>query len=117
MITRILSRSAVARFSLAIALVGLTSVMLPKSALAATATCVPTDVAYNQSGAETIVCGGTTFTASNSNAPTGCITQFIDTIKLWSSLAQAALLSGKNIQVTFTSCGGQNSVQKIDLLQ
>jgi len=51
-------------------------------------------------------------------APSGCTdnNQTIDTIKMWQSLAQAALLSGKQIHVYFNVCGGINYITQIDLL-
>jgi hypothetical protein len=65
-----------------------------------------------------VVCGGTTFAAWQTGAPSGCSTTALDTIKIWSSLEQAALLSGKNIKITFTTCtGGGFGMTQVDLLQ
>ena len=53
------------------------------------------------------------------NAVAGCTSnsQSIDTLKQWTSLAQAALLSGKSVKVFFNVCGGFNYISTIDINQ
>ena|SRR5438552_17158060 len=41
--------------------------------------------------------------------------QSIDTLKLWLSLGQAALLSGKTVKIYFNVCGGINYISALDL--
>ena len=43
--------------------------------------------------------------------------QNIDTIKIWQSQAQAALLAGKNLKVYFNICNSQNYITTMDLNQ
>jgi hypothetical protein len=43
--------------------------------------------------------------------------QTIDTIKVWESLAQSALLAGKKVNVFSGICGGLNYITGIDLVQ
>lgn len=47
----------------------------------------------------------------------GCTTnnQSADTLKAWTSLAQAALVSGKSLQIYFNVCGGINYISALDL--
>lgn len=48
---------------------------------------------------------------------TGCTAnnQTLDTLKIWLSLGQAALLSGKNVKIYFATCGGINYISAFDL--
>jgi hypothetical protein len=50
-------------------------------------------------------------------AGAGCTThnKTIDTLKSWQSLGQAALLSGKNVKIYFTACGGTNYISAVDI--
>jgi hypothetical protein len=41
----------------------------------------------------------------------------VETLKLWTSLAQGALLSGKNVRIGFNTCGGTNYITAVDLFQ
>jgi hypothetical protein len=52
---------------------------------------------------------GTNYLATTS-AAAGCTAYNVsmDTIKLWQSLAQGALLSGKTVRVYFTQCSANN---------
>ena len=49
----------------------------------------------------------------------GCTTnnQTLDTIKLWQSMAQAALLANKTTRIYFNVCGGANYIAGIDVDQ
>lgn len=40
----------------------------------------------------------------------------METAKLWATMAQASLLSGKKLNVSFTDCGGYHFITSIDLL-
>lgn len=50
-------------------------------------------------------------------AVAGCTAynQTADTLKVWQSMAQAALLSGKKLNLYFTACGGFNYITVMDL--
>jgi hypothetical protein len=43
--------------------------------------------------------------------------QTIDTLKAWQSLAQAALLSGKQLKIYYNVCGSTNYITAMDLNQ
>jgi hypothetical protein len=83
--------------------------------------CTPTDVAYFNSGTSSyaiFVCGGNNFTAWLTGPAAGCNTSSIDAIKIWQSMSQAALLSGKKLGMAFTTCtNGQFGLIQMDLLQ
>jgi hypothetical protein len=65
-----------------------------------------------------VVCGGNTFASFVGSAPGGCTAVPLDTVKIWVSLEQAALLSGKNLKISFQSCmGGGFGLTEVDLLQ
>lgn len=51
------------------------------------------------------------------NAKAGCTAynQNEDTLKAWQSMSQAALLSGKKLNIYFTACGGVNYITVMDL--
>jgi hypothetical protein len=58
------------------------------------------------------------YLATTNAAPcSASYSQSLDTIKIWSSMAQAALLSGKNLKIYFTLCGTNNIhyIQTLDL--
>lgn len=65
-----------------------------------------------------IQCGGTNF-VSVVSPPGGCAShaRTLDTLKIWLSIAQGALLSGKGLNIYSTSCGGMNMMTTIDLVQ
>lgn len=88
----------------------------PAFAVTSPATCVPTDIGYSATGMA-VVCGGNTYAAWQTTPPSGCGTTGIDAIKIWTSLEQAALLSGKNIKITFTTCSGSYGITQVDLVQ
>lgn len=99
-----------------VAVLAMTAVSAPT--FAATSTCALTDIAYSSTGMA-VICGGTTYAAFQTGTPpSGCSLTSLDTIKLWLSLEQAALLSGKNVKITFTTCtAGNNGITQVDLLQ
>jgi hypothetical protein len=39
----------------------------------------------------------------------------VETAKVWASLAQSALLSGRNVRIYYTYCGGYNWIYALDL--
>jgi hypothetical protein len=61
--------------------------------------------------------GATTQYVSDTHAP--CNAATVDDIKMYQSVAQAALLSGKKINILFGACPGSsvNYIQFIDLIQ
>lgn len=50
-------------------------------------------------------------------AGAGCTAnnQTADTLKAWLSIAQASLLSGKNVLIYYNVCGGSNYIAAIDI--
>jgi hypothetical protein len=66
--------------------------------------------------------GGTNFFAQvaplNTSSTVSCqgFAQNLDTIKIWLSMAQTALLAGKNVLMYYTSCGPYNSGAGIPLV-
>jgi hypothetical protein len=87
-----------------------------RSALASNVTCAPNQVEYPQR--LMIQCAPTNYVGSLT-APSGCSgdNQTIDTLKMWMSLAEAAVLSGKRLTIYYDVCGGQNNVTDVVLLQ
>jgi len=62
-----------------------------------------------------VIIGSTELFAYSSDAPSNCATVSSDTLKLYGSLAQGSLLSGKVIGVSYESCGGQNMIISVEL--
>jgi hypothetical protein len=103
----------------AIALAMLTAVAITGASRAAFAdaiTCAPNQVEWPQT--LMIQCAPVNYVGYLS-APSGCEgnNQSIDTLKSWQSLAQAALLSGKNLTIYYNVCGGQNNVTDVVLIK
>jgi hypothetical protein len=88
----------------------------PTVALASsfTPTAVPTTVALGLSNLY-ITLSGVGYEAYTSGQPGGCPAVSADTLKLWTSFAQSAVLSGKTIQMRYTDCGGLHLIDTIDL--
>jgi hypothetical protein len=61
---------------------------------------------------------GINYQATATLAP-GCsvLAPSIDTVKIWASLGQAALLAGKNVQIYYTTCNSTNWIQDVILIQ
>jgi hypothetical protein len=59
------------------------------------------------------------------NAPPGCsgtknepkVTVTVDTLKMWLTMAQAALLAGKDMNLYFTKCGSDFFLTTVDILK
>ena len=78
----------------------------PRQAEAAAVSCTVTGVAYDDGPRLIVNCSGTYYYGQSA---TGCQSKSVDTLKVWNSMAQAALLSGKKLQVetqTATGCTG-----------
>ena len=60
---------------------------------------------------------GTQYFAYTAFEPTNCFHVSSDTFKEWASLAQAALLSGKNIGIASVKCGTLNVINNIEIAQ
>lgn len=67
------------------------------------------------SGTLQIRVGGVSFIAQNTAGT--CPHETVDNLKTWQSLAQAALLSGKQLVVDFTPVGSTNCLFELSLLQ
>jgi hypothetical protein len=89
------------------------------SALAdVTSLATPTVVEYSAGTVLVQLPGGTNYNGVLS-AASGCTgnNQNADTLKAWTSLAQAALLSGKSLKIYYTPCAGTNYINTMDLWQ
>lgn len=53
--------------------------------------------------------GGNFFGQIAPEASCKAFAQNLDTLKIWLSMAQTALLAGKNVLMYYTSCGSQNT--------
>jgi hypothetical protein len=73
----------------------------------------------NNGGTVQIIAGGQPYfgVVSTFNAACNANNQTLDTVKVWTSLAQATLLAGKQVKVYFTTCGGFNYINVLDLIQ
>jgi hypothetical protein len=94
------------------------------------ATCVPNLMEYSTEGAPGAAAGETLIVQCSAenpanfyglqNTPSGCTipSQPTDTLKVWASEAQAAILAGHNINIYWAACGTPSVqvIQAIDLL-
>jgi hypothetical protein len=76
------------------------------TALAASTTWFHPDYVGYSSGALSIAVGADGFIARSTGTPSPCVNQSVDTIKVWQSTAQAALVSGKQLRLQYTACTG-----------
>lgn len=76
-------------------------------AQADTITCSPNRVAWatNAGGAVQVYCDGDWYYGYGSHADADCGANAIDARKAWLSLAQAALLAGKDLYIEYTAQG------------
>lgn len=99
----------------ATAFLGVTAASTP--ARAANAACNVLKVEYYQ-GTVLIQCTGATPSnyLAQTTPPAGCgaHAQNLETQKIWLSMAQAALLSGKPMWFYYTACGGLNLLNVVD---
>jgi hypothetical protein len=105
-------------FCLLVALIaGAGAFVTSRPASAGTTTCSPNIVEY-QVPTLLIQCAPNNFIAP-ADPPSGCsnFTQTVDTQKIWESLAQAALLNGKSLNIYWTPCGGWNMITAVDLVK
>jgi hypothetical protein len=91
-------------------------------AFATTSTCAPTLVGYKSDASSSYIamsCGGASYYAWTAGTPTGCTAVSADAAKSWVSLAQAAVLSGKQVTVIFSTCSTSNwnYISELDLKQ
>ena len=80
--------------------------------------CAPTGLNVYSADTDLAVvfnCSGVSGSLAGSVAPPGCAQKNPDTVKAWLSLVQAAVLSGKTINVSYTVCGGVNRIDVITL--
>jgi len=62
-----------------------------------------------------IIVGSTEYYAYTAGSPNGCATVSSDTLKEYQSIAQTALLAGRNIGIGSYVCGGQNIITSIEI--
>jgi hypothetical protein len=72
------------------------------------------DTAPDYGGSLLVGCSGTNYAAYVNNGST-CRNVSMDTLKIWKATAESALLSGKKLQVYYTSCGGAYRIDAISL--
>jgi hypothetical protein len=104
-------------FFAAILTFGVITPSAPAHAVSSPVQCSPTEVGYSSAGYAVFVCGGNNYLVWLSGAPSGCGNATMDIIKLWMSEAQAALLSGKNLNIYFSVCSGSNGAYQVDIQQ
>ena len=94
-----------------------TGVLGAIAAPAHAAQCVPTQVEYlpNQLLLQCYPNNYYAYTTAQGNCPV----QTVDTVKLWLTLGQAGLLSGKSLNIYTTNCGSPSRavITAIDLLR
>src|SRR5262245_29552751 len=73
---------------------------------------VPAQVEYLQT---TLMIQHNTLNYVAQTANPGCSigSTSMDTLKIWASLGQAALLAGKNLTIYFTTCNGTNYIRDL----
>jgi hypothetical protein len=83
-----------------------------------TVTGAPTMVDYwdGNGGTLQIKIGGVLYAAQNLNQACSA-NESLDTIKNWHSLAQAALLAGKQLTINYNDCGGVHYAYEMAILQ
>jgi hypothetical protein len=112
------SKTGLAVFS-ATLLLGFAS---PALAITSPTTCSPTKVAWDPSagGSFNVFCGGNWFAAwvdGTVYAHNASLSVPLDILKVWSSLAEAAILSGKKLEIAFTVSNGFNVITWLELDQ
>jgi hypothetical protein len=111
--------------SLAIA-VGAASFAMTASADTFVAGCVPMDTGYNMNlggeiqvltGSSSSTCSTLAYYYAATSMPAGCtsLNRSQDVLKVWLSLAQAAVLSGKKLNLSYVPCGGFNYITSMQL--
>ena len=78
-------------------------------------TCTVTHVGWSPTNGGTlqVACGGIWFYGFGSHG--SCNVQDVETRKQWSSLAQSATLTGRQININYTSCSGGNALDYMRL--
>ncbi len=89
----------------------------PAAAYTQAPACSPNVVQYEAATQLLIVqCGGTNYWAQTLTSGTCTMnSRSIDQQKLFMSLAESALLAGKNVNIYYNWCGGANHIEAIDL--
>jgi len=111
------------RFSKGIALAGAVSLGIASSSASAnTATTTVLQVQYTANGGNPQLILESSlgnYFYAQLPVPTGCsgiiAANTIDTIKMWESIATAALLSGKSLSWNYTTCGGFTYINALSL--
>jgi hypothetical protein len=121
MLTRIVRRLVRVSMLTLVATVLLATIGIA-SASADTVTCAPNLIEYyNQTLIIQCTVNGSIVNYYGDVARPNCPNaQNLDTLKFWQSLAQGALLSGKNVRIYYTPFGGScnvNSVTTVDLIK
>lgn len=107
--------SSVACLGLASALAAST---VTTPAAAATTSTLPVQVVQYTQGSLLVQVNGQYYYGQTSPG-TACTAyaKNVDTLKAWQSLATSALLSGKNVVISYTACNGYNFIDYINLYQ
>ena len=90
--------------------------MASSDAHALTTNCTVTQVAWSPtaSGTVQLVCGGSWYYAFGSSGT--CASYDIETRKQWMSLAQTALLTGRQLSINYTACSGGPALDYVRIL-
>lgn len=96
----------------------LLAVSIGKSAVAGSVTCVPNTIEY-YNATLIVQCSPTNYYAQTYPPASPCEANvnFLDNMKMWMTLAQSALLSGKSLKIEYTTCGTTNYINVIDLIR
>jgi hypothetical protein len=89
-----------------------------RAAAAAEVVCAPNVIEYFNATL-IIQCAPTNYYAQTypPAAPCEANVNFLDNMKMWMTLAQSALLAGKNLKIGYTTCGPTNYINVIDLIK
>ena len=106
----------------AAAAVVLTTVGARTAAATSTVTCTPTQVQYNDAPGFKYVLvqcvGGANYAAQiTPGSPCESNARTMDVLKIVQSLAEAALLSGKNLSIGYNACSNGNFIESVTLLK
>jgi len=104
--------------------IGTAAFVVTASHLASASTsgpCTPTIIGWDDSaggGSLNIECGGHKYAAWRDGSVYGGATApdiSANTLKIWYNLAQSAMLSGKNLEIVYSSCNGHRCITWMQL--
>jgi hypothetical protein len=102
--------------------VGLTAAGVRSASATTFVTCTPTVVEYSDAPGFQLVlvtCSGTNYAAQTSPGG-GCApanSRSLDVQKFFMTLAESAVLAGKNLRIGFNVCASSNFIESMDLIK